>query len=160
MKSPQVRARLIHRSSRFAAVAVVGVVAVALLAPFALGATIAPKATLSESVQVNRDGIKFQTKGPTDYTIGTLTFAPGTNSGWHHHPGIIWVLVEQGQVTISDENCQTTTYSAGQVFLEGGDEPMLASNQGSIDTIVYNAQVVPQGESFKIPDDPPACAAT
>jgi hypothetical protein len=70
------------------------------------------------------------------------------------------VLVEQGQVTISDDNCQTTTYSAGQVFLEGGDEPMLASNQGSIDAVVYNAQVVLQGESFKIPDDPPACAAT
>jgi len=24
---------------------------------------------------------------------------------------------------------------------------------------VYNTQVVPQGEPFKIPDDPPACAA-
>jgi quercetin dioxygenase-like cupin family protein len=159
MKSTQLRARVLQRPPRFVAVVAVAAVAVALFAPFALGATIAPKATLSESVHVNRDDIKFQTKGPTDFTIGTLTFAPGTNSGWHHHPGIIWVLVEQGQVTISDENCQTTTYSAGQVFLEGGDEPMLASNQGSIDAVVYNTQVVPQGEPFKIPDDPPACAA-
>jgi quercetin dioxygenase-like cupin family protein len=147
------------RSIRFVALTLAAIGAVTLVTSVALGATIAPLATLSASVQVNRDGIKFQTKGPTDFTIGTLNFSPGTNSGWHHHPGIIWVLVEQGQVTISDENCQTTTYSAGQVFMEGGDEPMLASNEGSTTAIVYNTQVVPQGEPFKIPDDPPACAA-
>ena|SRR5579859_2049120 len=147
------------RSIRFAALTLAAVGVVTLVASIALGATIAPPATLSESVHVNRDGIKFQTKGPTDFTIGTLTFAPGTNSGWHHHPGIIWVLVEQGQVTISDENCQTTTYGPGQVFMEGGDKPMLASNEGSINAVVYNTQVVPQGDPFKVSDDPPACAA-
>jgi quercetin dioxygenase-like cupin family protein len=133
--------------------------ALTLVAALALGATIAPKATLSDRVQVNHDGIKFQTKEATDYAISTLTFAPGANSGWHHHPGIIWVLVEQGTVTISDGACQTTTYSAGQVFLEAGDEPMLASNAGSIDAVVYNMQVVPHGSPSKIPDSPPACAA-
>jgi quercetin dioxygenase-like cupin family protein len=132
---------------------------VTLVTSIALGATLANRATLSERVHVNRDGIKFQTKGATDFTIGTLTFAPGTNSGWHHHPGIIWVLVEQGQVTITDEKCQTTTYSAGEVFLEGGDEPMLASNEGSVPAVVYNAQVVPQGDDFRASDDPPACAS-
>jgi quercetin dioxygenase-like cupin family protein len=147
------------RLLRFVALTLGTIGAVTLVVSVALGATIAPLATLSESVHVNRDGIKFQTKGPTDYTIGTLTFAPGTNSGWHHHPGIIWVLVEQGQVTISDENCHTMTYSAGDVFLEGGGEPMQATNEGSTDAVVYNTQVVPRGEPFKIADDPPACAA-
>ncbi|MHB8959095.1 MAG: cupin domain-containing protein [Candidatus Limnocylindrales bacterium] len=133
--------------------------AVAIVASVALAGTIAPPATLSQSVQVNRDGIKFQTKEATDFTMGSISFAPGANSGWHHHPGIIWVLVEQGQVTISDENCHTTTYSAGQVFLEGGDEPMLASNLGTTTAVVYNTQVVPHGDPFKIPDQAPACAA-
>lgn len=146
------------RSIRFVALTLAAIGTFTIAASVALGATIAHTATLSESVQVNRDGIKFQTKGPTDFTIGTLNFSPGTDSGWHHHSGIIWVLVEMGQVTISDENCHTTTYSAGQVFMEGGDEPMLASNEGSTTAIVYNMQVVPQGEPFKIPDDPPACA--
>jgi quercetin dioxygenase-like cupin family protein len=147
------------RSLRYVALTVAAIGALTVAASIALGATLAPRATLSESAHVNRDGIKFQTKGPTDFTIGTLTIAPGTNSGWHHHPGMIWVLVEQGQVTISDQDCQTTTYTAGEAFLEGGDEPMLASNEGSTDAVVYNAQVVPQGAPFKISDDPPACAA-
>lgn len=146
------------RSIRFVAMILAAIGGLTLVTSIALGATLANRATLAENVHVNRDGIKFQTKGATDFTIGTLTFAPGTNSGWHHHPGIIWVLVEQGQVTITDENCQTTTYSAGQVFLEGGDEPMLASNEGSVPAVVYNAQVVPQGDDFKANDDAPACA--
>lgn len=159
MKLIRVGPSVKRHSPRYFAATIAAIGAVTLVASMGLGATIAPPATLSESVHVNRDGIKFQTKGATEFTMGTLTFAPGANSGWHHHPGIIWVLVEQGQVTISDENCQTTTYSQGQVFLEGGTEPMLASNQGSTDAIVYNTQVVPQGQPFKIPDDPPACAA-
>jgi len=149
-----------QRPVRFLFVILAAISAVALGASIVLGATIAPLATLSDSVHVNRDGIKFQTKGPTDYAISTLTFAPGANSGWHHHPGIIWVLVEQGQVTISDAACQTTTYRAGQVFLEGGNEPMLASNEGSTNAVVYNMQVVPHGAPFKVPDDPPSCAAS
>jgi quercetin dioxygenase-like cupin family protein len=148
------------RSIRFLALTVAAIAIAGLVASSAFAATLAPRATLSDTVQVNRDGIKFQTKEATDFTVGTITFAPGTNSGWHHHPGLIWVLVEQGQVTISDENCQTTTYSAGQVFLEGGDEPMLASNQGTVDAVVYNTQVVPQGSPFKVADAPPPCAAS
>lgn len=160
VRSLHTRGRATLRSPRFAFAAGIAIaMAATLVASTSLAATIAPLATLSQRVQVNRDGIKFQTKGPTDFTVGTLTFAPGTDSGWHHHPGIIWVLVEQGQVTISDENCQTTTYSAGQVFLEGGTEPMLASNEGTVDAIVYNTQVVPKGAPFKILDNPPPCAA-
>lgn len=147
------------RRARFAAVALAAFSAVALAASMVLAGTIAPLATLSSTVHVNRDGIKFQTKEATDYAMSTLSFAPGANSGWHHHPGIIWVLVEQGAVTISDANCQTTTYTAGQVFLEGGDEPMLASNTGSTTAVVYNMQVVPHGDPFKIPDQAPACAS-
>jgi quercetin dioxygenase-like cupin family protein len=149
-----------RRRTRFVAVALATVSAVALAASMVLAGTIAPLATLSQPVHVNRDGIKFQTKEATDYAMSTLSFAPGANSGWHHHPGIIWVLVEQGSVTITDANCQTTTYSAGQVFLEGGDEPMLAGNTGSTTAVVYNMQVVPHGDPFKIPDQAPACASS
>src|SRR5450759_4018506 len=57
------------------------------------------RATLSDSVQVNQDRVKFQTKDPTDVLVQTITFLPQGTSGWHFHPGIVIVVVESGQVT-------------------------------------------------------------
>jgi quercetin dioxygenase-like cupin family protein len=107
---------------------------------------------------VNGDRIKFQTKDPTDLVAQQVTFAPGAYSGWHHHPGVILVLVKSGTVTVHDENCQTKSYSAGQAFIEGGSEPMLVSNEGSETAVDVATQVAPAGSPFRIEDDPPACA--
>jgi quercetin dioxygenase-like cupin family protein len=121
--------------------------------------TLAPRSTLSESIQANDNRIKFQTKDPTDLVTQQVTFATGTNSGWHHHPGVILVLVKAGTVTVHDENCQTTAYSAGHAFIEGGTEPMMVSNEGSETAIDVATQVAPAGSPFRIEDDPPACAS-
>jgi quercetin dioxygenase-like cupin family protein len=119
---------------------------------------LAPRSRLSDSVEVNQDRIKFQTKDPTDLVTQQVTFAPGAYSGWHHHPGVILVLVKSGTVTLWDENCQKTAYSAGQVFIEGGIEPMNVSNEGSVTAVDVATQVAPAGSAFRIEDDPPACA--
>src|SRR5665811_933632 len=65
------------------------------------------RATLSDSVQVNQDRVKFQTKDPTDVLVQTISFLPGGTSGWHFHPGVVIVVVESGQVTTHDASCQT-----------------------------------------------------
>jgi quercetin dioxygenase-like cupin family protein len=120
---------------------------------------LAPRSTLATSVQMNEERIKLQTKDPTDFVTQQVTFAPHAYSGWHHHPGFILVLVKSGQVTVHDENCQTTTYSAGESFVEGGSTPMMVSNESDTVTAVDVAtQVAPQGSAFRIEDDPPACA--
>jgi quercetin dioxygenase-like cupin family protein len=121
--------------------------------------TLAPRSTLSESIQANDDRIKFQTKDPTDLVTQQVTFVAGATSGWHHHPGVILVLVKSGVVTVHDENCQMTSYSAGHAFIEGGAEPMLVSNEGSETAIDVATQVAPAGSPFRIEDDPPACAS-
>ena len=119
---------------------------------------LAPRSTLSNSVDVNQNRIKFQTKDPTDLVTQQVTFAPGAYSGWHHHPGVILVLVKSGTVTVWDENCQKTAYSAGHSFIEGGTAPMMVSNEGSETAVDVATQVAPAGSPFRIEDDPPACA--
>jgi quercetin dioxygenase-like cupin family protein len=119
---------------------------------------LAPRSTLSGSVDVNQDRIKFQTKDPTDLVTQQVTFAPGAYSGWHHHPGVILVLVKSGTVTVWDENCQKTAYGTGDAFIEGGTEPMMVSNEGSETAVDVATQVAPAGSPFRIEDDPPACA--
>jgi quercetin dioxygenase-like cupin family protein len=117
------------------------------------------RATLSDSVQVNQDRVKFQTKDPTDVLVQTITFQPGGTSGWHFHPGVVIVVVESGQVTTHDASCETATYSAHQSFVESGTEPFMVSNESATDkAVVYATLVVPAGSPFRIETAPPACA--
>jgi quercetin dioxygenase-like cupin family protein len=117
------------------------------------------RATLSDSVQVNQDRVKFQTKDPTDVLVQTITFQPQGSSGWHFHPGVVIVVVESGQVTTHDASCQTTTYGPHQSFVESGTEPFMVSNESATDkAVVYATLVVPAGSPFRIETSPPACA--
>lgn len=156
------------RPSRVGVVALLTLAAAAVVAPTALAnpgsgissQVLGHRASLSDSVEINEDRIKFQTKDPTDFQMQTITFSPGGSSGWHHHPGVIWVIVESGAVTIYDENCQAVkTVSAGHAFVESGPEPMLVRNDGSTNAVVYNAQVAPAGGPFRAEDSPPPCAS-
>jgi quercetin dioxygenase-like cupin family protein len=117
------------------------------------------RATLSNSVDVNQDRVKFQTKDPTDVLVQTITFQPQGTSGWHFHPGVVIVVVESGQVTTHDESCQTATYGPHQSFVESGTEPFMVSNESTTNTaVVYATIVVPTGSAFRIETSPPACA--
>jgi len=136
------------------------VVTIALASPGNTISTIlAPRSTFSDSVKVNEDRVKFQTKDPTDFVTQQVTFPPLASSGWHHHPGVILVLVKSGHVTTHDENCQTKTYGPQQAFVESGAEPFMVSNESETETAVDVAtQVAPAGSPFRIEDDPPPCA--
>jgi quercetin dioxygenase-like cupin family protein len=117
------------------------------------------RATLSDSVQVNQDRVKFQTKDPTDVLVQTITFQPQGTSGWHFHPGVVIVVVESGQVTTHDASCQTATYGPHQSFVESGTEPFMVSNESATDkAVVYATLVVPAGSPFRIETSAPACA--
>jgi quercetin dioxygenase-like cupin family protein len=145
-----------------ALVAAASVATTALASPGSGTSTLvlASRSTLSESVQVNQDRVKFQTKEPTDLVTQQVTFAPHAYSGWHHHPGVILVLVVSGHVTTHDENCQTKTYGPGEAFVESGTAPFMVSNESDTETAVDIAtQVAPAGSSFRVEDDPPPCAS-
>src|SRR5687767_265144 len=83
-------------------VAMIGMVAaVALASPgFGITSTNLVTANFDHAVHVNSDRVKFQTKEPTDVRVQKLVFAPGSFSGWHHHPGLVLVTVESGAVTL------------------------------------------------------------
>jgi hypothetical protein len=125
--------------------------------------TFVPTADFVDTVHINNDRIKFQTKEATDVRIQKLEFAFGSSSGWHHHPGVIIVTVAVGQVTVWDSECHTTTYGPGlpdgAVFVEGGDEPGRVTSNGATN---YATQIAPSDNPlpvrFRIEDDPPPCA--
>jgi hypothetical protein len=151
---------------------IVGVAVVGAFAAMALGSpgsgnvmtVLVAKADFNETVHLNSDRIKFQTKGPTDVRIRTITFAPGGHSGWHHDPGFALVTVKSGEVTEVDSQCNSTTYGPdspnGAVFVEYGDDPGDVRNTSSTPATIYSTVVAPDADPpvFRIEDDPPPCA--
>jgi hypothetical protein len=151
---------------------IVGVAVVGAFAAVALGSpgsgnvmtVLVAKADFNETVHLNSDRIKFQTKGPTDVRIRTITFAPGGHSGWHHDPGFALVTVSSGEVTEVDSQCNSTTYGPdspnGAVFVEYGDDPGEIRNTSTAPATIYSTVIAPDADPpvFRIEDDPPACA--
>ena len=84
-------------------------------------------APLLEVAHINEERIKFQTKDPTVVRVQKLTFAAGSFTGWHRHPGVLVVAVRSGSVTLVDTDCTSKTYGPGMpdgaAFIDGFDHP-------------------------------------
>jgi hypothetical protein len=132
-------------------VAVVGtLVAAAALGSPGSGNTITTLVTANfdQTIHLNSDRVKFQTKGATDVRIQKIVFAPGAFSGWHHHPGMAIVSVESGAVTLWDSDCSSQTYGPGlpngAVLTESGDAPQQVTSAGG--ATVYAVFVAPSND--------------
>jgi quercetin dioxygenase-like cupin family protein len=80
---------------------------------------------LSRSNQARNQDLKWgmilTTTDDTDVGADRLTVAPGGVSGWHTHPSAVFVTVTSGSIVWTDGSnplCPSTTYSAGQSFIE------------------------------------------
>ena len=97
-----------------------------------------------------------------DIVVVQITVQPGGSSGWHSHPGGAIIIVQQGSVTVHqpvDSQCQTTTYSAGQAFIERPGEVDDVTNAGTVPYVLYvTFPRVPQGGSPRTDQpDPGTC---
>ncbi len=93
----------------------------------------------------------------TDVAMAQITVAPGGSSGWHSHPGGAIVVVKQGSLTVygsAGSRCETTTYGAGQAFIERPGELDDVLNTGTVPYVLFvTFPRVPQGDSARI-DEP------
>jgi hypothetical protein len=95
-----------------------------------------------------------------DVTMQTLMFQPGGSSGWHHHPGLVVVVVKSGQVTRFKGDCSKQTFTAGQSFVETGEHDLVfVKNEGSSVAEVHNTLINAAGAATRVDDAgaPPGC---
>jgi hypothetical protein len=120
-----------------------------------------PGSTIADTWKVNADGIKFKNKGPATTVFQTVTYAPAADSGWHLHPGVVFVAVIQGEVTRL-VGCSSQSYKAGETFLETGDQPVgKLVNTGLEDAKLAALYVVPKGSPLSDPSPPaPDCSSS
>jgi quercetin dioxygenase-like cupin family protein len=98
----------------------------------------------------------------TDVAMAQITVDPGGSSGWHSHPGGAIIVVKAGTLTVYrsvGSQCQTTTYSAGQAFIERPGEVDDVLNTGTVPYVLFvTFPRVPQGGSARIDQpDPGTC---
>jgi quercetin dioxygenase-like cupin family protein len=96
-------------------------------------------------LHAKHDGIRVSSRhgGPAEVAVATVTIDPGGSSGWHHHPGIVLVVVRSGTVTFYDKNCRGDVHPAGETFVESSDSPGLAKNTGTETAVVEATFIIP-----------------
>ena len=97
-----------------------------------------------------------------DVVMAQITVAPGGSSGWHSHLGGAIIIVKQGSLTVYSargSRCETTTYSAGQAFIERPGEVDDVLNPSTTPyVLLVTFPRVPQGESARTDEpDPGTC---
>jgi hypothetical protein len=146
---------------RLLLVFLVGVLAIAgaALATPGIGVLSAPvqaRGTIADELNVHSDaGIKLKTKGAVDVVTQSISIAPGGTTGWHGHPGPVFVTIKSGELTIyyAGDGCRGTTYGPGQSFLDRGDVNVhTARNEGAVQLDFWATYLVPTAPA----GDPPA----
>jgi len=159
------------RNGRRALAAALGTAVCGMIAAAALASppsqirvsNLVTKADFDTPVDLDADRIRLRTKERTDVRVQKVVFAPDGRTGWHHHPGIVLVAVETGQVTVVDAKCKARTYGPGSpngsVFTEAGAKPLEVRNLSGADATVYATLIAPNADKdiFRAEDPVQAC---
>ena len=113
--------------------------------------------TLDGPIKAKKDHIELKVHSDTTVRVFTLTYPPGSSSGWHAHPGIVLAVVESGTVTRQYADCSAPqTFTAGQAFTEVPGH--LVKNPGTTDAVLRITQLFPAGTTAPRQDLPdPGC---
>jgi Cupin domain len=129
--------------------------------PTGVTATLLARGTY-DSYEVKTDphspiDFKAKTKEPTDIVVQRHDFLPGGVTGWHQHPGPIFITVTQGQLTFyerGDPTCSPHVVSAGHGYVDTGNGHIgrNETNQPAQDVAVA---IAPVGAPFRTELDAP-----
>jgi hypothetical protein len=110
------------------------------------------RGSFSEAFKVKRESngweAEVEVKPDLDIAVQTILFQPDAQSGWHSHPGPVFILVKSGTMTFyesDDLSCSPVVRSAGQ-----GDHAHIARNESGApaeNVVVYFA---PTGVALRI----------
>lgn len=92
-----------------------------------------------------------------DIAVSSVVFQPGGQSGWHRHPGPVFVRVISGTTTeykSDDPTCTPIPHAAGQAYVDDGEHAHIARNETNATATVIVTYLLPPGAPLRI--DAPA----
>ena len=108
-------------------------------------------------------GVDFQAKAkaPFDIVVRKHEYAPHGQTGWHTHPGPIFITVMQGTVKFyerDDPSCTAKIVKAGEGYVDDG-HGHIGVNDSDEPAVDVSVIVAPVGKSFRdeLPAPGPSC---
>lgn len=122
--------------------------------------TLLGRGTFDEAFKVKREVIgandwevEVEAKPALDMATQIITFQPGGQSGWHSHPGPVFITVMSGTMTFyesDDPTCQPIVRSAGQGYLDTGEHAHIARNETEAPATNVVTYFAPPGAALRI----------
>jgi len=102
--------------------------------------------------------VEVKAKPTLDLAVQRIVFQPGGQSGWHRHPGPVFIQVVSGVMTFyesDDPECEPIVRSVGQGYLDVGAHAHIARNETG--TVAENlvTYLAPPGAPLRIDADAP-----
>ncbi len=93
----------------------------------------------------------LKTKDASDITVDRLSVGAGGQSGWHTHAGATFITITSGEVVwIDGLACSSTTYRAGEGFVEPANHVHLVRNASGSPADFIAVQVRPKNSPPRI----------
>lgn len=90
-------------------------------------------------------------KSPIDLVVRKHEYAVGSTTGWHSHPGPVFITVTQGELTYyeyDDPDCTPHVVTAGQGFVDNG-RGHIVRNESGLPAQDVSVIVAPVGGAFR-----------
>jgi hypothetical protein len=106
--------------------------------------------------------VEVEARPGLDIATQTITFQPGGQSGWHSHPGPVFISVVSGTMTFyesDDPDCQPIVRNAGEGYVDVGKHAHIARNETGAPATNVVTYLVPPGAALRIDQaDPGHCS--
>jgi quercetin dioxygenase-like cupin family protein len=106
--------------------------------------------------EADADEIELKTKGLWTGRILHFHMAPDGHTGWHSHPGPVFVMISKGEMTLEQSDGSSAVYPAGTGFVEEPDRVHKASNEGDVELEFDAFIVIPVGAPVRIDQPAPS----
>jgi quercetin dioxygenase-like cupin family protein len=116
-----------------------------------------------DQLDVKKSGearVTVKTKEDVDIVTSTATIAVGGYTGWHSHPGPVFVTVTKGTLTVYNApKCEPEVYPAGTGFVEASPKTVhMVRNEGTEEAQFAATFILPVGAVRRIDEPQPTGA--
>lgn len=97
--------------------------------------------------------IEVEAEPALDLAVQSIVFQAGGQSGWHRHPGPVFIQVVSGTMTFyesDDPTCTPIVRTAGQGYLDLGEHAHIARNETATPAQNVVTYLAPPGAALRI----------